>query len=104
MSRVAIVTDSASDMDPARAAGLGITIVPLLVSFGNDTYSAGVDMDREQFWSKVTTPGTPIATTAACSPGTFQLAYQKAFDDGADAIVSVHVADALSGTLKAAQV
>ena len=104
MSRVAIVTDSASDMDPTRAASLGIAIVPLLVSFGNDTYSAGVDMDREQFWAKVTTPGAPIATTAACSPGTFQLAYQKAFDDGADAIVSVHVADALSGTIKAAQV
>jgi DegV family protein with EDD domain len=104
VSRVAIVTDSASDMDPARAASLGISIVPLLVSFGNDTFSAGVDMSREDFWARVTTPNAPIATTAACSPGTFQLAYQKAFDDGADAIVSVHVADALSGTIKAAQV
>jgi DegV family protein with EDD domain len=104
VSRVAIVTDSASDMDPARAAALGIAIVPLLVSFGNDTYSAGVDLNREEFWAKVVTPGTPIATTAACSPGTFQLAYQKAFDEGADAIVSVHVADALSGTIKAANV
>jgi DegV family protein with EDD domain len=104
VGRVAIVTDSASDMDPARAASLGISIVPLLVSFGNDTFSAGVDMNREQFWARVTTPNAPIATTAACSPGTFQLAYQKAFDEGADAIVSVHVADALSGTLKAAAV
>jgi DegV family protein with EDD domain len=104
MSRVAIVTDSASDMDPARAASLGISIVPLLVSFGSETFDAGVDLSREQFWDKVKTPGTPIATTAACSPGTFQLAYQKAFDEGADSIVSVHVADTLSGTLKAAQV
>ena len=104
MSPVAIITDSASDMDPARAASLGIALVPLLVSFGNDTYSAGLDMSREDFWAKVTAPNAPIATTAACSPGTFQVAYQKAFDDGADAIVSIHVADALSGTLKAAQV
>jgi DegV family protein with EDD domain len=104
VSRVAIVTDSASDMDPARAASLGISIVPLLVSFGNDTFSAGVDMTREDFWTRVTTPGAPIATTAACSPGTFQIAYQKAFDEGAESIVSVHVADALSGTIKAAQV
>ena len=104
MSRVAIVTDSASDMDPARAASLGISIVPLLVSFGNDTYSAGVDMSREDFWARVTAPNAPIATTAACSPGTFQIAYQKAFDEGAESIVSVHVADALSGTIKAAQV
>ena len=35
MGRVAIVTDSASDFDPARAASLGIAIVPLVVSFGN---------------------------------------------------------------------
>ena len=104
MSRVAIVTDSASDMDPARAASLGISIVPLLVSFGNETYSAGVDMSREDFWARVTAPNAPIATTAACSPGTFQIAYKEAFDEGAEAIVSVHVADALSGTIKAAQV
>jgi DegV family protein with EDD domain len=104
MSRVAIVTDSASDMDPERAASLGIAIVPLLVTFGTETFSAGLDLTREDFWQRVKTPGSPIATTAACSPGTFQLAYQKAFDDGADAIVSVHVADTLSGTLKAAQV
>ena len=104
MSRVAVITDSASDMDPARAASLGISIVPLLVSFGNETFSAGVDMSREDFWARVTAPNAPIATTAACSPGTFQVAYQKAFDDGADAIVSVHVADSLSGTIKAAQV
>ena len=104
MSRVAVVTDSASDFDPARAAALGIAIVPLLVSFGNDTFSAGLDMSRDEFWAKVKTPGSPIATTAACSPGTFQVAYQKAFDEGADAIVSVHVADTLSGTIKAAQV
>ena len=104
MRRVAIVTDSASDMDPARAASLGISIVPLLVSFGNETFSAGVDMSREDFWTRVTSPNAPIATTAACSPGTFQVAYQKAFDEGAESIVSIHVADALSGTIKAAQV
>ena len=84
MGRVAIVTDSASDFDPARAASLGITIVPLVVSFGDETFSAGTNLSREQFWAKVKTPGTPIATTAACSPGTFQTAYQAAFDAGAD--------------------
>jgi DegV family protein with EDD domain len=76
----------------------------LLVSFGSDTFDAGVDLTREQFWDRVKMPGSPIATTAACSPGTFQVAYQKAFDDGADSIVSVHVADTLSGTIKAATV
>jgi DegV family protein with EDD domain len=104
VSRVAVVTDSASDMDPARAASLGITIVPLIVNFGKDTYSAGVDLSTDEFWKRMTAPDAPFPTTAACSPGDFQVAYQRAFDGGAEAIVSIHVAGTLSGTIKAAEV
>jgi DegV family protein with EDD domain len=104
VGRVAIVTDSASDMDPARAASLGITVVPLIVTFGEETFNAGENLSHDEFWAKMKTPGTPFPTTAACSPGTFQTAYQRLFDDGADGIVSIHVADTLSGTIKAAQV
>ena len=104
MSRVAVVTDSASDLDPARAASLGITIIPLIVSFGKETYSAGVDLTTDAFWTRMTAPDAPFPTTAACSPGDFQVAYQRAFDGGADAIVSIHVAGTLSGTIKAAEV
>ena len=104
MSRVAVVTDSASDMDPGRAASLGITIVPLVVTFGNDTYSAGVDLSTADFWKRMTAPDAPFPKTAACSPGEFQVTYQRLFDEGADGIVSVHVAGTLSGTIKAAEV
>lgn len=104
MGRVAIVTDSASDMDPARAASLGITIVPLIVNFGQEAFTAGVTLSTDEFWKRMTAPDAPFPTTAACSPGDFQQAYQRLFDGGADAIVSVHVAGTLSGTLKAAEV
>lgn len=104
MGRVAIVTDSASDFNPARAASLGITIVPLIVNFGKDAYSAGRDLSTDEFWTKLKTPGSPFPTTAACSPGDFQTTYKRLFDEGADAIVSIHVAGTLSGTLKAAEV
>jgi DegV family protein with EDD domain len=104
VGRVAIVTDSASDMDPARAASLGISIVPLIVNFGKDAFTAGVTLSTDEFWKRMTAPDAPFPTTAACSPGDFQQAYQRAFDGGADAIVSVHVAGTLSGTIKAAEV
>jgi DegV family protein with EDD domain len=104
VSRVAVVTDSASDMHPARAAALGISVVPLLVTFGNDTYEAGLNLSIDEFWQRMTAPDAPFPKTAACSPGSFQAAYQKAFDGGADSIVSVHVSDTLSGTIKSAQV
>jgi DegV family protein with EDD domain len=104
VTRVAIVTDSASDMDPARAAALGISIVPLIVSFGAQTFKAGVDLSTDEFWSRMTAPDSPFPTTAASSPGDFQAIYERVFADGADAIVSIHVAETLSGTIKSAAI
>jgi DegV family protein with EDD domain len=104
VSRVAVVTDSASDLPPDRANALDITIVPLLVTFGGETFSAGVNLSTEEFWGRMTAPDAPFPTTAACSPGDFQTTYQRLFDEGAEAIVSVHVADTLSGTIKSAEI
>lgn len=104
MGRVAIVTDSASDLDKARADSLGIKIVPLAVSFGDETFKAGVDLTSDAFWARMTAPEAPFPKTAASSPGDFQAVYEQAFADGAEAIVSVHVAGTLSGTMKSAEV
>ena len=104
MSRVAIFTDSASDLDPAEAADLGIHIVPLLVNFGNETFKAGTELSGPAFWERMTAPDAPFPTTAASSPGEFKQAYEAAFAEGAEAIVSIHVAGSLSGTIKSAQI
>ena len=104
MARVAIFTDSASDLDPAEAAASGIHIVPLIVNFGDRSFKAGVDMTGTDFWHRMTAPDAPFPTTAASSPGDFKEAYEAAFEDSAEAIVSVHVAEALSGTIKSARI
>ena len=104
MTRVAIFTDSASDLDPAEAAVAGIGIVPLLVNFGSQSFKAGVDLSTADFWARMVAPDAPFPTTAASSPGEFKEAYEAAFANGADAIVSIHVAGTLSGTIKSAQI
>jgi DegV family protein with EDD domain len=104
VGHVAIVTDSASDLDKARADTLGIKIVPLAVSFGDETFKAGVDLTSEAFWARMTAPEAPFPKTAASSPGDFQAVYEQAFADGADAVVSIHVAGTLSGTMKSAEI
>ena len=104
MSRVAIVTDSASDLPPDRAAAQGISVVALVVNFGAQSYKAGVDISIDEFWARMTAPDAPFPTTAASAPGDFKAAYDKAFADGADAIVSIHPAGTLSGTVKSAEV
>jgi DegV family protein with EDD domain len=104
LSRVAIFTDSASDLDPTEAAAKGILVVPLLVTFGSETYKAGVDLSGPEFWERMTAPDAPFPTTAASSPGVFRDAYEAAFNAGAEAIVSIHVAGTLSGTIKSAEI
>ena len=104
MSHVAIVTDSASDIAPARAAELGISVVPLVVNFGLETFKAGIELSTDEFWRRMTAPSAPFPTTAASAPGDFKAAYDAAFAAGAEAIVSVHVASTLSGTIKSAEI
>jgi len=104
VARVAVVSDSAADLTPELAAAAGITVVPLIVSFGAESFRAGVELSTEAFWSRMTAPDAPFPTTAASSPGAFQEVYEAAFAGGAEAIVSVHVAESFSATISAARV
>jgi DegV family protein with EDD domain len=104
VARVAFVTDSASDLDPAVAAAHGIRIVPLVVTFGADTYRAGVDLSTAEFWQRMTAPDAPFPKTASSSPGEFKAVYDAAFADGAETIVSIHVAGTFSGAIKSAEI
>jgi DegV family protein with EDD domain len=104
VTRVAIVTDSASDLTPRDARAAGITVVPLEVSFGSERFKAGVDLTTEQFWERMVAPDAPFPTTAAASPGEFRDAFESCFAAGAGAVVCVDVADTLSGTIKSARI
>jgi DegV family protein with EDD domain len=104
VARIVFVTDSASDLDPAVAAAHGIHIVPLVVTFGETSYRAGVDLTTAAFWQKMTAPDAPFPKTAAASPGDFKAIYDGIFAEGADAIISVHVAGTLSGAIKSAEI
>jgi DegV family protein with EDD domain len=104
MSRVAIMTDSASDLPASTAARAGIVVVPLEVSFGEERFTAGVDLTTEDFWKRMTAPDAPFPKTAAASAGQFRTAYDEAFAAGADAVVCITVAGTLSGTLKSASI
>lgn len=102
MGRIAILTDSTSDLSPEQAAAAGITVVPLYVRFGAEEYRAGVDLTTEAFWQKLLAPGAPHPSTAAPSPGDFAAAFEAAFADGAEAIVCPTIGTRLSATYQAA--
>ena len=104
MANVTFVTDSASDLDPDVARAAGIRIVPLSVTFGSESFLAGVDLSTDEFWQRMTAPNAPFPKTAASGPGDFKAVYEKAFADGADAVVAIHVSHKLSGAMKSAEV
>ena len=98
MAKTAIVTDTSSDLTPEQAAAAGVRLVPLTVSFGEESFDAGTELSNEAFYTKLTAPGAPLPRTAAPNPTQFEAAYREAFDDGADGIVCVTISSRMSAT------
>lgn len=100
--RVAIVTDSTSDLGPLAAPN-GIEVVPLTIRFGNEEFRDGVDLTESEFYRKLDESSTtPI--TAQPTPALFAQTYQRLLDGGAERIISVHLPATLSGTINAAAI
>lgn len=83
---VKLVTDSVSDLTPEIASELGITVVPLLVHFGTETYHDRIDLTPEEFYHKLTQSKT-LPTTAAPSPMSFAETYDKLAKETDDILV-----------------
>jgi len=97
---VKIVTDSVSDIPLGLAQELGITVIPLIVSFGTEVYRDGVDLTTEEFYEKLARSKT-LPTTGAPGPGIFAEAYDKLAEE-TDEIIAIFVASKLSATYEAA--
>jgi DegV family protein with EDD domain len=91
-------------MPPDVAARQGITVVPLFVSFGEETFRPNVTLTTDEFWVRMLAPDAPFPTTAAAPPGDFLNAFNAAFAAGAESVVCVLVSGDLSGTCKSAAV
>ena len=98
---VRIVTDSTADIPLERAQALGITVVPLTVFFGDEAYLDGVELDNPGFYRKLQASKVSPRTSQP-SPGSFQEAFTRLINEGADAILSVHLSAKLSGTYQSA--
>ncbi len=95
-----LVTDSTSDLPDATVGELGIAVVPLKVHFGSEEFRDRVDLDDQQFFNKLGTV-TELPKTSQPSPGEFLEAY-RAIPEG-ETIISIHLAEQLSGTFHSAQ-
>jgi len=102
MRSVRIVTDSNADVPPNIASELGIAVVPNYIYFGQEVIRDGIDLTPQAFFGKMAgSPCHPRTTHPPVSEfvGTYQ---QLMNGSGADAIISIHVASTVSGTVNAA--
>ena len=103
MTTIAVVTDSNSQIPPSLVDRFRVTVVPLSVTVDGVTYSEGVDLDADRFWERFDGGAAPTVSTAQPGPGQFAAAYDRAVAEGADAILSVHIGSAISGTVNSAR-
>lgn len=94
--RVKIVTDSLGDIPPEIAEELGITIIPIYVRFGTETYRNGVDLTTGQFYEKLM-HSKILPTTAAPSLGDFVEVYNRLAQE-TDEILGITVSHKFSVT------
>jgi len=95
-----IVTDSTADIPQALAKELGITVIPLYVQFGHNTYRDRVDISEEEFYERLLSdPVHP--TTSQPSPQDFTGVYDE-LSKHANGIISIHISSKLSGTCNSA--
>jgi DegV family protein with EDD domain len=100
--KIAFVTDSTSDIPCHLAEKYGIEIVPALVNINGASYADGLEISREEFYTRL--PGLkPLPTTSSPSVGAFQERYERLIKAGADTVFSIHPPNELSGIFNAAR-
>jgi len=67
MVRVAVVTDSTCDLPRELVESLGLRVVPLSVTFGDETLIAGVQLSPTDFYARLAATET-LPTTSQPAP------------------------------------
>ena len=97
---VKIITDSLSDIPSDVAEELGITVVPLIVIFGHESYLDRVTITTDEFYHRLTHDSV-WPTTTQPTPATFAAAYDKIAEE-TDEILVVTISTKISGTYESA--
>ncbi len=101
---VRICVDSNSQLAPLLAERFDIATIPVTVVVDGHEFHEGVDLDADRFYGFWSGGHEPTVSTSQPSPGEIETIYRRLIADGADEILSIHVADAMSGTLNSARI
>ncbi len=97
---VRIIIDSAADLDAAFAAAHDVRVVPLTISFSNEEFLEGVDITRDEFYTRLP-ESDELPRTSQIPPYKFQEIFAETVAAGDTAVV-ITLSSKLSGTYQSA--
>ena len=101
MLKVAVVTDSTAYLPKDLVEKYNMTVVPLTVIWGEETYRDDIDITPTQFYTRLETADV-MPTTSQATIQDFKEAYERLHSEGYE-ILSVLISSKLSGTISSAE-
>ncbi|WP_278965072.1 DegV family protein [Lactobacillus apis] len=101
MSRIKILTDSSAQLTPEEIEKYDITVVPLSVTVGGNTYLDGIEISRQEFVKKMS-ESAELPKTSQPSIGRLVDTINDLTSDGSE-VIGIFLAKVLSGTIDAAR-
>lgn len=95
---VALVTDTTCDLPPELLLEHDITVVPLTVMFGDESFLDQVEITHEQFIARLIDPRQPQPTTSQPAPAQLERSFARAAEHG-DEVLGIFLSGGVSGTL-----
>lgn len=99
---IRIITDSACDISQDEAKKLGITVIPLTVSFGEEVYKDGVTLDNHGFYRKLIETDI-FPKTSQVPPFEYEEHFRRIKEDG-DTVLCITLSSKLSGSFQSANI
>ncbi len=105
MTRIAFVTDTTCNLPDELVQQYGVTVVPVYVNFGAESYKDYVEMPPAEFYRRLAAfkAAGQMPKTSQPSPEDFRATYTALAEQGYTDIISIHVTAKSSGTCQSAQ-
>jgi DegV family protein with EDD domain len=100
MKKVAIITDSSAYLPEPMVEELDLTVIPLTLHWGDETYRDGVDIRAEAFYERLAEADT-LPTTSQAAVSEFSRLFTALLDQDY-AVLALLISSGISGTVESA--
>lgn len=98
---IKIITDSSSDLLEHDIKKYGVSIVPMPITFGDETFLSGQNITNEEFYTKLK-QSKELPSTSMVNEYAWSEAFKKEVDKGHE-VIAFTISSKLSGTFEQAQ-